>query len=174
VLTGEEMARSNTELPSLVRSHRARAMALGWLAASFVLGAIAAMTAGVALLVWVPAHLPAVILGAIAVAAASLAWASLRRSRQRRTEARDALDRAWELVAREVLDARPGATTAPDLARIMSTDLEHAEGLLGRLSAHGDARVDVRDDAELAYRIDPGSEEEEAAAEPPGPRLRAP
>jgi hypothetical protein len=153
-------------------------MALGWLAASFVLGAVGAMAAGMTLLVWLGAHLPAVILGVLALAAASLAWASLRRSRQRRTEAHEALDQAWELVAREVLDDRPDATTAPDLARIMSTDLAHAEGLLARLSAHGGARVDVRDDAELTYRIDSGPGEgatdAEPSAEPPSPRLRAP
>jgi hypothetical protein len=141
-------------------------MALGWLAASFLLGAIAAMALGVGLLLWLAAPLATFILGAIALVAASLAWASLRRSRRRRGEARDALDQAWESVASEVLRARPGATTAPDLAGIMSTDLAHAEGLLARLSAHGGARVDVRDDAELTYRIDAGPNDGGTEAEP--------
>jgi len=163
-----DLVRSNGELPSLVRSHRARAMALGWLAASFVLGSIAAMAAGVTLLVWLASHLAAVLLGTVAVVAASLAWASLRRSRRRRGEAREALAEAWERVAGEVLAARREETTAPDLARIMSTDLDHAERLLARLSAHGGARVDVRDDAELTYRVDAPPSEGAAGAEQPG------
>ena len=153
VPTEGEIARSHGELPQLVRSHRARAMALGWLGASFVLGSIAAMALGVALLVWLASHLAAALLGVVALGAATLAVVSLRRSRRRRDEARAQLDEAWERVAGEVLRARGGDTTAADLARIMSTDEGHAEGLLARLSAHGHARVDVRDDAELAYRV---------------------
>ena len=38
-----------------------------------------------------------------------------------------------------------------DLAKAMQTDEEHAQALLGRLSASGRVRVDVRDDAELSY-----------------------
>jgi hypothetical protein len=171
------MVRSDGELPVLVGSHRARSMALGWLAASFVLGSIAAMAAGVALLVGLASHLAALILGATALVAASLAWNSWRRSRQRRREASEALEQAWERVAREVLGARNGTTTAPELARIMSTRLEHAETLLAGLSAHGGARVDVRDDAELAYRIDAdagdASSDGEPTAEAASARLRA-
>jgi hypothetical protein len=186
VPTEGNVVRSHAELPLLVRSHRARAMALGWLAASFLLGASAAMAAGVALLLALVSHLAAALLGATALVAASLAWASLRRGRRRRGEARDALDQAWERVAAEVLGARRGAITAPDLARIMSTDVEHAEALLAGLSAHGGARVDVRDDAELTYRVDTESGEAEAqpsagpdeaeaqpTTQPPSARLRA-
>jgi type IV secretory pathway TrbD component len=174
VPTEGAIVRSNAELPNLVRSHRARAMALGWVAAAFVLGAIAAMAAGVALLVWLASHPAAVILGVVALAAATLATVSLRRSRRRRGEARDELDQAWELVAGEVVRARRGDTTAPDLAKLLHTHVGHAEQLLAGLSAHGGARVDIRDDAELAYRIDDGATSEagndaEPSAEAPGP-----
>ena len=153
VPTEGDIARSDGELPHLVRSHRARAMALGWLAASFVLGSIAAMAVGVALLVGLASHFAAALLGVVGVVAATLAVVSLRRSGRRRAEAREQLDHAWDRVAGEVLGSRSGDTTAADLARIMSTKEDHAEGLLSRLSAHGRARVDVRDDAELAYRV---------------------
>jgi hypothetical protein len=163
-----DVARSDGELPLLVRSHRARAMALGWLAASFVLGAIAAMTVGVALLVGLASHLAAGVLGALALAAATLAVISVQRWRRRRREAAAELDAAWDRVAGEVLAARQGDTTAADLAKIMRTSVDHAEGLLSRLSAGGRARVDVRDhDAELAYRVSvPASED--AASLPAG------
>jgi hypothetical protein len=174
VPTEGDIPRSNGELPLLVRSHRVRAMALGWLAASFVLGSIAAMTVGVALLVGLASHLAAAILGVLAFVTASLAVMSLRRRGARRAEANAALDQAWDRVAGEVLRARQVDTTAADLARIMSTSIEHAEGLLSRLSAHGGARVDVRDDAELAYRVGDATTTEamdategpEAAADP--------
>jgi hypothetical protein len=153
----------------LVRSHRARAMALGWLAGSFVLGSIAAMTVGVALLVGLASHLAAGVLGALALAAATLAVLSVQRWRRRRAEASAELDRAWDRVAGEVLAARKVDTTAADLARILRTDVEHAEGLLSRLSAGGRARVDVREhDAELAYRVSvPGGDDAESVAESP-------
>jgi hypothetical protein len=181
VPTDGDIARSNAELAHLVRSHRARAMALGWLGASFVLGSIAAMAVGVALLLWLASHVAAVLLGLVALGAATLAALSLGRSRRRKAEAREALDEAWQHVASEVLRARGGDTTAADLARIMSTDETHAEGLLGRLSALGHARVDVRDDAELAYRTshaDPvapadAGDDAESPGEAAAPRLRA-
>jgi hypothetical protein len=177
VPTEGDVARSDGELPFLVRSHRARAMALGWLAAFFVLGAMAAMAVGVALLVALASHVAAGILGVVALVAVTLAVVSLRRSRARKGEARRELDQAWDHVASEVLGARRADTTAADLARIMKTDEAHAEGLLSRLSAHGRARVDVRDDAELAYRVSDAAEGEamgdaSGGAEPAAPRVR--
>jgi hypothetical protein len=154
-------------------------MALGWTAAAFVLGAIAMMGAGVALLVWLASHLAGIVLAALAAASLAGTVASVRRARRRRGEARTALDEAWDAVAGEVLAARTGETgetgetTAPDLAKAMQTDEAHAEGMLARLSALGRVRVDVRDDAELAYRASeaaPGEDEPEAGA---GPRMRA-
>ncbi|HEX3345041.1 MAG TPA: hypothetical protein VHS09_10745 [Polyangiaceae bacterium] len=176
VPTEGDVPRSDGELPHLVRSHRARAMALGWLAASFVLGSIAAMAAGVALLVGLASHLALGLLVVVAGVSALLAAGSLRRSRRRRAEARAELEQAWDRVAGEVLGARRVDTTAADLARVMRTTDAHAEGLLSRLSAHGRARVDVRDDAELAYRVSdaPATEAPDAAEPTAGPPEAAP
>jgi Flp pilus assembly protein TadB len=174
VPTDDDVARSNGELADLVRSHRARAMALGWMAGALVLCAIALMALGVALLAWFASHVTALLLVAIAGAAATLALISGRRSKRRRDEAREQLDQAWEHVAGEVLAARGGDTTAADLARVMRTDVGQAETLLGRLSASGRARVDVREDADLAYRVsnDAGPADGKVASGA-APRVRA-
>jgi hypothetical protein len=170
VPTDDDVARSNGELADLVRSHRARAMALGWLAGALVLGSITLMTLGVALLVWFASHLAALLLATVGGVAGTLAVISARRSKRRRGEAREQLENAWERVAAEVLAARGGDTTAGDLARVMRTDVGHAETLLGRLSANGRARVDVREDADLAYRVSEGESPVETEADP---RMRA-
>ncbi|MGH7298469.1 MAG: hypothetical protein ACRELB_26245, partial [Polyangiaceae bacterium] len=95
VPTDAGLVRSHRELPQLVRSQRTRAMALGWTAAAFVLGAIGMMAAGVGLLVWFASHGAAIVLAAIAAAAFVATTASLRRARGRRAEARAELDQAW-------------------------------------------------------------------------------
>jgi hypothetical protein len=69
-----------------------------------------------------------------------------------------------------VLTARGAEVTAAQLAAEMHTDEDHAQSLLGRLSAHGRVRVDVRDDAELAYRVDEADAGVEAAAARPRTR----
>jgi hypothetical protein len=172
VPTEEGVARSNGELASLVRAQRTRAMAVGWIAGAAVLGAIGVMGLGLALLLWLVSHFASIVLGGLAAGTGLLAMALARRARQRNAEAREAVDDAWELVAGEVLAARHGETTAPELARAMQTDEDHALTLLGRLSAKGRVRVDVRDDAELAYRSDEEQTAEEAGAAAPGPRVR--
>jgi type IV secretory pathway TrbD component len=169
VPTDASVPRSNGELPHLVRSQRTRAMALGWTAAAFVLGAVGMMAAGVGLLVWMASHGAAIVVGAIALAAFVATMGSLRRARTRRVEARAQLDEAWDHVAAEVLRARHGEMTATELAAAMQTDAVHAEHLLSKLSVEGRVRVDVRDDADLAYRV-----EEEAAAAPDEPDAPAP
>jgi hypothetical protein len=185
VPTEEGVARSDGELASLVRAQRARAMAVGWIAGAVVLGAVGVMGVGLALLLWLASHVVAGVLGVLAVCTGLLAAYFLRRARRRDTDARVAVDDAWELVAGEVLAARGGETTAAELAKAMQTDEDHAQSLLGRLSARGRVRVDVREDAELAYRAEnaaagDGAAGDAAAAdasaeddEAGGPRLRA-
>jgi hypothetical protein len=147
------VARSGGELASLVAAQRLRAMSMGWLAAAVVLAAVGVMGGGLALLLWIVSHVSALVLGVVAGGAGALAAWSLRRSRARGAEVARKLDDAWELVAGEVLRARGGEMTSADLARVMRTDEAHAEALLARLSVGGRARVAVRDDAELAYRV---------------------
>ena len=153
-------------LPSLVAAQRLRAMAFGWTAGAFCFSAIAAMALGLGLLLWAASHVAAFVFVAVAVAAGVLTSAAWSRSAARRKEAREKLDDAWERVADEVVRARGAETTAAELARAMHTDESLAETLLARLSAHGRVRVDVREDADLAYRVDTGAPEE-AEAPPP-------
>ena len=138
-------------------------MALGWTAGAFLLTAIAMMGAGVGLLVMMFAHGAAAVLGVLALIATAGAVSSVRRARARRKEAQVELDGAWDRVAAEVLAARVGELTAPELAREMKTDVEHAEGMLSRLSATGRARVEVTEEAELAYRVEEGAGESAGA-----------
>jgi hypothetical protein len=138
-------------------------MAVGWMAAAAVFGAMGAMGLGLALLVWLASHAAAGVLGVLAAGAVGLAVAGVRRGRARGAEASEALERAWVFVAGDVVRARGADVTAHQLASAMGTDEEHAQTLLTRLSAAGHVRVEVRDDAELAYRADPG---DEPAAEP--------
>ena len=145
--------RDGGELASLVGAQRARAMGVGWLGATFVFGSIASMAVGLALLVGLTASATAaVVLGALALAGAVLAVLCGRRAARANAEARAKLDDAWTYVADEVMHARVGEVTAKDLAKAMQTGEAHAEKLLARLSAAGRARVEVREDADLAYR----------------------
>lgn len=156
--------RDGGELASLVGAQRARAIAVGWLGATLVFGAIASMAVGVELLVGIATSTTAaVVLGLLALAGAVLAVLSGRRAAQSNAEARAKLENAWVHVAEEVMRARVGEVTAKDLARAMQTDEPRAERLLTHLSATGRARVEVREDADLVYRT---TDEHEAQAIP--------
>ena len=165
-----DVQRPQGELASLVRAQRARAMALGWTAAVVVLTFMGLMGGGLGLLLWSASHLAAGVLGGIGAASFLFALISKTRSSARNGEARAALDQAWQQAANEVLQARGGELTAPELARVMRTDQEHAEALLSGLSAGGRARVEVRDDAELAYRV---ATDDVATDEPPAQQQKS-
>lgn len=155
--------RDGGELASLVGAQRARAIGVGWLGVTFVFGSIASMAVGLALLIGLGTSVtPTAVLGALAFAGLVLAMLSGRRARRANREARAKLEDAWTHVAEEVMRARVGELTAKDLAKALQTDETRAEKLLARLSATGRARVDVRDDADLAYR--PESERPDSAA----------
>lgn len=165
VPTPPGLPRDAGELASLVGAQRAGAMRLGWIAATFVLGGIASMAIGLALLVGLAAHVASAVLIALAAGATVLALIAGRRASRAGQEARAKRDDAWVHVAEEVLRARAGEVTAKELATAMQTDAERAEMLLSRLSASGRTRVEVRDDAELAHQIAP--EAAELEPEPP-------
>jgi hypothetical protein len=155
--------RDGGELASLVGAQRARAVGLGWLGATLVFGSIASMAVGLALLVGLAASAtPAAVLGVLALAGVVLAVLTGRRAARANAEARAKLEDAWAHVAEEVMRARVGHVTAKELAKAMQTDESRAEKLLARLSAAGRARVEVREDADLAYR--PESERADSAA----------
>jgi hypothetical protein len=146
-------------------------MAFAWTAAALTLAATGVMALGSAALLAAVWHAAALALGVVAGAALLLAALSWARAKRRRASARAQIDEAWEIVAAEVLRARGGETTAGELATAMRTDTPHAEALLGRLSAGGRVRVEVRDDAELGYGYEAGDEADrrgpQAATEPP-------
>jgi type IV secretory pathway TrbD component len=152
VPTDRDVPRSNRELASLVGAQRARAMAVGWIAAAMLFGAIAVVVLGFVPLLWLVSHGAAAIFAALGGVAAFTSAESARRAARCNAEVRAKLEDAWERVAREVIEGHDVGMTAPELARVMRTDDDHAERLLMRLSAGGRVRVAVREDAELAYR----------------------
>lgn len=154
-------ARAQGELPHLVRAHRARAMGVGWMAAAVLFAVVAVMTGGLAALLWTSANAAALALTVLAAAAMGLGLASRARSARHTADARAQVDQAWQKAADEVLQGLGGEATAAGLARAMHTDEAHAEQLLAGLSAGGRARVEVRDDAELSYRIEADAAESE-------------
>ena len=153
MVPSEGVQRAHKELASLVRAQRARGIAVGWTAGVVLLACIAVMAAGVAALLWTSAHVGALVLTGIGVGSALLAIISRGRAAAGNAKARAALEEAWQRAASEILEARAGELTAAQLADVMRTDDAHAEALLSGLSATGRARVEVRDDAELAYRV---------------------
>jgi hypothetical protein len=163
VIPAADVERTNRELASLVRAQRARGMAVGWMAAALVFAGIGAMALGLTALVAASAHAAGALFGVVAVVAIGVAVASRARAGVRNREAREAVDEAWQRVAGDLLRARGDSLTAAEMSRAMQTDEAHAEAMLAGLSATGRARVDVRDDAELTYRVAPDAPE---SAEP--------
>ncbi len=150
-----ETARTTSELASLVAAQRAHAMALGWIAAAFVLGVIAAMNAVLAsLLFWAGVRVAPAVLAAVTALAIALSIASALAGSARRAEVRRQLDAAWENVAEDVIRSRGRTVSAPELAAALSTDEPYAASLLSTLSSHGRAHARVRDDAELGYEVE--------------------
>jgi hypothetical protein len=153
VVPTDGVPRSHDELGDLVAAQRLRAIALGWRVGGFLLGGIALMAVSLAFLLWGLSHAAFAVLAVLATGTAVVAAMSARRAGRRDREAREHLDVAWQKAAGDVLRARGAEFTAAQLAATMQTDEEHAESLLGHLSALGQARVDVREDADLGYRI---------------------
>ena len=121
------VARSNGELASLVRVAAARAMALGWIAAAFVLGAIAVMARRRRAPLWAShrtSRRPSS--ASLALAALVAAGVSLRRAR-RRDAPRRARSSTWRgsSVAGEVLARAGGRDRRP---RELARDDAHGRG----------------------------------------------
>ncbi len=159
--------RTHGEVGKLVGAARARAMAVGWVAAAIVLSGVAVIALPLAVLLWSAAHVAGLVLGTVAGMALALAVASTGRYRARGAEWRARLDDAWRMVADELLKARGNReVTASELALALRTDEGHAEALLSGLSAQGHARVAVGDDAQLSYRFTAEAEAEAEVATP--------
>jgi len=151
VPAGPGMPRTHRELARLVTAQRLRAAALGWMVAAVAFAVAGVLAGALAALLVLGSSLGAGVLAAIAASCAIGSFWCRRRARRRRDDAAASLEEAWEQVAAEVLAAGRGLLTADEVARTMRTRLPHAESLLSRLSASGDARVLVGEDAELLY-----------------------
>jgi hypothetical protein len=158
-------ARSGAELASLVGAARTRGAALGWVAATMVLGATVFVCLPAAVLIAHVAHAAGWVLASVAGLSLVLSIASAFRWRRASKEASERLEEAWQLVAAEALRARSADVTAGELAKCLRTDEAHAERLLSELSALGRARVAVSDEAQLSYRLagDADAQAEDAA-----------
>jgi hypothetical protein len=159
-------AHPDAELAHLVAAQRARAMALGWGAGALVLALSCVFVAAMAwLLVAVQAHASAAILAVVALGAAALGAVAGGRARTQRRRVRESLDLAWQRAAEDVLATRGArglvqALRPSELAATLRTSEPHAERLLSALSAEGRIRVQVFDDAELAYAAPAGEDEQ--------------
>ncbi len=95
VCSGPVVREGTSELASLVRAHRARAMAVGWFAAAIVFGCIAASGAAVGLLLWPAAHGAALVVGSVALVAGVIAGTGRAKGRRHNAEARRELEVAY-------------------------------------------------------------------------------
>jgi hypothetical protein len=138
-------------------------------AAAFV-GMAAVFSLALGALLFAYAHLAAIVLGVSGLGFAALAVGLLRRGAKSESRAREALEEAWVAAAAAIVRARAGGTTAPELARVLHTEVEGAEQLLARLSAHDDVHVRVAggDGAELVYE----AEARTGLGDGPAPRRR--
>lgn len=94
------MPEGTSELASLVRAHRARAMAVGWLAAGVVFAGIAVLAGGVTLLLWSAARGAAFVVGGVGVVAAVMAGTGRAKGVRHNAEARRELQAAYGEKAR--------------------------------------------------------------------------
>jgi hypothetical protein len=151
-----EIVRSGREIPWLVRARRADLQRAGWRAGAGVVAGFGLLSLAVAILVIVLAS-PGLVgsiaaLGASAVPflVAMLGWA---RARALTTTRDETIARAWALAASDVLTHRGGELTADALAKILRTDVTHAERLLIDLHVADVARARVTEEGDLAYSV---------------------
>jgi MFS family permease len=95
VCGGPVVPEGTKALASLVRAHRARAMAVGWFAAAGVFACIATLSAGLAMVLWSSTHAAAIVLASVAAVSAVLANAGRVKGQRRNAEARRELEVAW-------------------------------------------------------------------------------
>jgi hypothetical protein len=148
------VVRSGAETPALERAQRAERVAAAWRVAAGVVAGFGSLSLVVALLV-----LAVVTPGVLGTLGASfavlvpfvLAWILWRRGNAEAMKIGDALDEAWQHVAREVLEAHGGELTAAELARTMRADAATAEHLMARLGAHDAVRTRVTETGDVVY-----------------------
>lgn len=165
-LGGEDAIRALKEAKAFLSTRtRARATSIAWgilaaFATLFVVAATAKAVIGASLVLAVLAIVPAV-----------LAMRARGRAGAAQASADEAQGRAWAAAAEDAARRSPGGITASELARKLQIDDARADRLLTELAVHDRTRVDVGDDAEVRYcveprlRVRPGAEAGAAAAE---------
>jgi hypothetical protein len=83
-----------SDLASLVRAHRARAIAVGWLAAAVVFAIVATLGGGLALLLWSAARTAALVVGGVVAVSMIVAVTGWARGAQHNAVASKALEAA--------------------------------------------------------------------------------
>jgi hypothetical protein len=148
------LVRAGTEHEALAQAQRARSERAAWAVTGGVVGGFGLLSLGVAMVVLglVSPGLAATVglLGAVAVPLLFGLFAG-RRARRSRRELDAALERAWRLVAAEVMAQRQEGLTAAQLAGLMRADEPRAEQLLAALSVDDVVHSRVTDAGEVLY-----------------------
>jgi hypothetical protein len=148
------LVRAGSEREALGQAQRARSERAAWAVTGAVVGGFGLLSLGVAMVVLGLAS-PGLgatmgLLGAVAVPLL-FGWFALRRARRSRREFDAALERAWQLVAGEIVAQRQDGLTAAQLAGLMRTDEPQAERLLAALSVDDMVNSRVTDAGEVLF-----------------------
>jgi hypothetical protein len=122
---------------------------------------VQASFAALATLIGLAAH-PASIAGkvlvvAIAIVPLILALRARSRATSARESARTASERAWQAAAEDVAGRAKSGITAPALAKTLGIEPAYADRLLTSLAVHERTRIDVGENAEVVYSVQPGA-----------------
>jgi hypothetical protein len=135
----------------LASARRKQAAAFGMRAATILFALVAVLGVGLGAILWIPAHAAALVVGGFGTAALMLAFFLSKRAAANDRGALAEVDRAWTMVADEIMRAVKRDVTPRELSEWMRTDEAHAEKMLTELSATDRVRLDVGDDAELRF-----------------------
>jgi hypothetical protein len=154
VVDTSEVTRSGNEGRALETAQRERYRATAWRVGAALTAGFGLLSVAVALVVtWLVSpgafgSLMMMGLAAVPLIVAALAW---RRANRHHAARDEALDQAWSIAVREVLEQRAQEPTASDLGRIMHLSVAETELLLARLDVEDVVRSRVTDAGEIVY-----------------------
>ena len=99
-----------------------------------------------------------IVLAALAIVPAILAVRARGRASKAAKSAKSAEERAWLAAAEDAAksaSAKGGGITAKELGKRLQVDEKRADELLTQLAVHERTRIDVGDDAEVRYSVEP-------------------
>jgi hypothetical protein len=152
--TDPAIVRTGREIALLKRVERSRIAASAWRAGAWItglFGAASVMIAAAVLALVHPAALPSVIALLLASIPLVVAFPAAARANKLRRERRELLDKAWALVASDIVAQREGAVSSTELATGLSIDEARAESLLAQLSVENLVTAHVTREGELVY-----------------------